>query len=70
MTVPIRLALTAAFFLAAVPNSSALFQAPPTDTLSAYIVEDLRELVETPAVSGYEQAVGKKIVGQLKGFTQ
>ncbi|MGZ4899511.1 MAG: M20/M25/M40 family metallo-hydrolase [Candidatus Angelobacter sp.] len=70
MTVPIRLALTAAFFLAAVPNSSALFQAPPTDTLSAYIVEDLRELVETPAVSGYEQVVGKKIVAQLKGFTQ
>jgi hypothetical protein len=26
--------------------------------MAAYIVNDLRELVETPAVSGYEQALG------------
>lgn len=73
MTVLIRLALTAAiFFLAAVPNSSALFQAPlqapPPDTASPSLADGLRELVETPAVSGYEQAVGQKIVARLKGM--
>jgi putative aminopeptidase len=30
------------------------------------LVEDMRELTETPAVAGYEQAVSAKIAGQLK----
>jgi hypothetical protein len=32
---------------------------------SAYIVNDLRELVETPAVSGYEPAIGSLDVAPL-----
>ncbi|HEY6274134.1 MAG TPA: hypothetical protein VIX19_19300, partial [Terriglobales bacterium] len=35
----------------------------------APLVNDLRELVETPAVPGYEQQLAAKIAEKLKGLT-
>ena len=71
MNATIRFALAAAVFLAGVPNSFALLQATtPANTTPEYIVDDLRDLVEMPAVSGYEQAVGEKIVARLKSMAQ
>jgi putative aminopeptidase FrvX len=64
-----RLALIVSSFIAPL-CSSALAQAERPDTTSPYIADDLRELVETPAVSGYEQAVAKKIAARLKGMPQ
>jgi putative aminopeptidase FrvX len=37
--------------------------------VSRTLVEDLRELVETPAVPGYEQELAGKIAGKLKAFS-
>jgi putative aminopeptidase FrvX len=62
-------ALIAAIFISPLCRS-ALAQAAQPDTASPSIADDLRELVETPAVSGYEQDVAKKIVARLKGLPQ
>ena len=64
-----RLALIGTIFIAPL-CSSAFAQAERPDATSPSIADDLRELVETPAVSGYEQDVAKKIVARLKGFAQ
>jgi putative aminopeptidase FrvX len=62
-----RLALIATFLTAAAPTMPAQANSP----LSAQsIADDLRELVETPAVSGYEQSVSKIIVARLKAMPQ
>ncbi|HEY3770080.1 MAG TPA: hypothetical protein VGN44_15510, partial [Candidatus Angelobacter sp.] len=45
-------------------------QQPRPNKMGGPIADALRELVETPAVSGYEQAVGKKIVARLKDMPQ
>jgi putative aminopeptidase FrvX len=66
-TLLLRLALIITIFIAPL-YSSALIQTEQPGTQS--ITSTLRELVETPAVSGYEQAVGKKIVARLKGMPQ
>jgi len=63
----LRLALIVTIFIAPL-RSSALIQTEQPGTQS--ITSTLRELVETPAVSGYEQAVGKKIVARLKAMPQ
>jgi putative aminopeptidase FrvX len=42
--------------------------AQPSATRSA-LLDNLRELVETPAVPGYEQQLAGKIAAQLKGFS-
>ena len=69
----LRLALIATMFIAPLCGS-ALIQAnqpasaPPPATQS--ITSTLRELVETPAVAGYEQDVAKKIAARLKGMPQ
>src|SRR5262249_38392220 len=39
-----------------------------TSGAQATLVGDLRELVQTPAVPGYEQQLAAKITGELKGF--
>ena len=64
-----RLVLIGAIFIALLCNS-ALAQAARPDAASPSIANDLRELVETPAVSGYEQDVAKKIATHVKGFSQ
>jgi putative aminopeptidase FrvX len=72
-----RLALMATIFIAPL-CSSALIQtdrpvparAVPEQTSTQSLTSTLRELVETPAVSGYEQAVGKIIVARLKNMPQ
>ncbi|HLK52941.1 MAG TPA: hypothetical protein VKU42_05760, partial [Candidatus Angelobacter sp.] len=64
-----RLTLLATFFLAVTSNSSALVQEQRAK-MPGPIADALRELVETPAVSGYEQSVGKKIVARLKAMPQ
>jgi putative aminopeptidase FrvX len=66
----LRLSLLATLFIAAVPNSSALWQDQPNHKMPGPIADTLRDLVETPAVSGYEQAVGKKIVTRIKTLKQ
>ena len=65
-----RLSLLATLFIAAVPESSALLQDQPDQKMPGPIADALRELVETPAVSGYEQSVGKKIVARIKAMKQ
>src|SRR4051794_29424549 len=65
-----RFTLIATFFFASSQESAALFQAERQATGGQTIAGELRELVETPAVSGYEQAVGKKIVARLKSIAQ
>jgi hypothetical protein len=56
-----RFALIATILIAPL-CSSALIQAERPDTTSPYIADDLRELVETTAVSGYEQAVRRRLL--------
>ncbi len=56
--------LTAAFLIAVAPHS------PAQSTSTQSINNTLRELVETPAVSGYEQSVSKIIAAQLKAMPQ
>jgi putative aminopeptidase FrvX len=65
-----RLALIATFFLAASPASSALYQSNQPVAAPQSIAAVLAELVQTPAVSGYEQSVGKIIVARLKAMPQ
>ncbi len=69
MNILLRLGMIV-FFAAAAHNSSALVQKQHSAATSTSIADDLRELVETPAVSGYEQDVAKKIVARLKGISQ
>lgn len=66
----LRLAFIATLLLAATPNSAALLQSMVPVPAPSTIANVLRDLVETPAVSGYEQAVGKKIVARLKAMPQ
>src|SRR5689334_19727090 len=63
-----RLALVAAFFISVSSTGSA--QAAPSTPAHQSINDILRELVETPAVTGYEQSVGKKIVARIKAMPQ
>jgi putative aminopeptidase len=73
-----RLALIATLALATASNGLAQqrpaqphpAQQPRPNKMGGPIADALRELVETPAVSGYEQAVGKKIVVRLKDMPQ
>ncbi|HEY2499697.1 MAG TPA: M20/M25/M40 family metallo-hydrolase [Candidatus Angelobacter sp.] len=69
MLTVIRLVLIAVLFGAAAPNTTAFAQTQQP-TAPQGIADTLRELVETPAVSGYEQAVGKKIVARIKALPQ
>jgi putative aminopeptidase FrvX len=69
-TILVRLALLASFFFVSALNSSALVQERSLAKIGGPIADALRELVETPAVSGYEQSVGKKIVARLKAMSQ
>lgn len=69
------LSFIAALLLAVSPSALALQQhaseQPQRGTkMGGAIADALRELVETPAVSGYEQSVGKKIVARLKAMPQ
>jgi putative aminopeptidase FrvX len=64
-----RLALILLFFVAASPQSFALLQ-QQAGTLPGPLVDSLRALVETPAVSGYEQSVSKIIATRLKAMPQ
>ena len=69
----LRLSLIAAFLLAVSTSALAFQQQPPqraTTKMGGAIADALRELVETPAVSGYEQSVGKKIVARIKAMPQ
>ena len=53
-------------------SGPAISSAQAAQPASAYqsINDVLRELVETPAVTGYEQSVGKKIVARIKAMPQ
>ena len=64
----LRLALIATLVISGSSTSSA--QAPQPASAHQSINDVLRELVETPAVTGYEQAVGKKIVARIKAMPQ
>ena len=64
-----RLALLVTLFIAVTSNSSALVQEQHSK-MPGPTADALRELVETPAVSGYEQSVGKKIVARIKAMPQ
>ncbi|HEV8181934.1 MAG TPA: hypothetical protein VGQ61_06145, partial [Candidatus Angelobacter sp.] len=71
-TLLLRLALIVTIFIAPL-CSSALVQAErpvPAQPGTQSITNTLRELVETPAVSGYEQDVAKKIAARLKAMPQ
>ena len=61
----LRLALVAMFFIAALPGNA---QSNPPGSQS--IAAALAELVQTPAVSGYEQSVGKIISTRLLAMPQ
>jgi len=63
-----RLTLISTLAISGAATSSA--QAAQPASAQQSINDVLRELVETPAVSGYEQAVGKIIVARLKGMPQ
>jgi putative aminopeptidase FrvX len=69
-TLLVRLTLLASFFFVSVLNSTALVQERSVAKIGGPIADALRDLVETPAVSGYEQSVGKKIVARLKAMSQ
>ncbi|HEX3586788.1 MAG TPA: peptidase M42 [Candidatus Angelobacter sp.] len=60
-----RLTLISTLVISGISTSSA-----QAASAHQYINDDLRELVETPAVSGYEQDVAKKIVARLTGMRQ
>lgn len=64
----LRLVLILSFFVAASSQSSA--QEQQGGKLPGPLVESLRALVETPAVSGYEQSVSKIIAARLKAMAQ
>jgi len=64
----LRFALIATLVLSGSSTSSA--QAPQPASAQQSINDVLRELVETPAVTGYEQSVGKKIVARIKAMPQ
>src|SRR5947209_7198029 len=63
-----RLTLIATLVISGSPVSSA--QAAQPGSVYQSINDVLRELVETPAVTGYEQSVGKKIVARIKAMPQ
>src|SRR5258708_31039720 len=44
-------------------------QTVPAQKVPGTLTEDMRVLVETPAVSGYEQQVAAKIAGELRAFS-
>ncbi|HET9366101.1 MAG TPA: peptidase M42, partial [Candidatus Angelobacter sp.] len=62
-----RIALIAVIFLAA---QFVCAQSAPPQSGPQSITGTLRDLVETPAVSGYEQSVSKMIAAQLKAMPQ
>src|ERR1051326_9355234 len=64
MNTPLRRLVAVHFLFLSVVLASAQ-QSVPQPTL----VNDLRELVETPAVPGYEHQLAGKIAAQLKGFS-
>jgi putative aminopeptidase FrvX len=68
----LRLALIATIFIAPLCGSALIQANKPASAQPATqsITSTLRELVETPAVSGYEQDVAKKIAARLKGMPQ
>jgi putative aminopeptidase FrvX len=66
----VRLTLLASFFFVSVLNSTAQVQERSVAKIGGPIADALRDLVETPAVTGYEQSVGKKIVARLKAMSQ
>lgn len=71
-TLLLRLALIVTIFIAPLCGS-ALVQtehSAPAQPAPQSLTSTLRELVETPAVSGYEQAVGKNIAALLKDMPQ
>jgi putative aminopeptidase len=68
MSAFVRLTLVAAFFISVSSTGPAQSAHPAAAHQS--INDILRELVETPAVTGYEQAVGKKIVARIKAMPQ
>lgn len=61
----LRLALVAAFFIAALPSAAQSNQ-PGSQSIAAA----LAELVQTPAVSGYEQTVNKIVSARLQAMPQ
>jgi putative aminopeptidase FrvX len=63
-----RLTLISALVISGPSTSSA--QAPQPASAHQSINDVLRELVETPAVTGYEQSAGKKIVARIKAMPQ
>src|SRR6478735_6613155 len=67
-----RLALIASIFIAPLCCSAVTQTEHPVSAQpgTQSISSTLRELVETPAVSGYEQDVAKKIASRLKGMPQ
>ncbi|HEY2391460.1 MAG TPA: M28 family peptidase [Candidatus Angelobacter sp.] len=69
-TLLVRLTLLASFFFVSVLNSTAQVQERSVAKIGGPIADALRDLVETPAVTGYEQSVGKKIVARLKAMSQ
>jgi len=66
MTTLFRLAFIAIFFIAAAPQSPAQANLPGSQSIAA----SLAELVQTPAVSGYEQTVSKIITARLQAMPQ
>src|SRR4249919_3791891 len=64
----LRFALIATLVISGSSTSSG--QAPQPASAQQSINDVLRELVETPAVTGYEQSVGKKIVARIKAMPQ
>ena len=67
MSALFRLALVTVF-LSAVASTGSAQSAKPASRQS--INDVFRDLVETPAVSGYEQSVGRKIVARIKAMPQ
>src|ERR1700751_3645812 len=63
-----RLTLISMLVISGPAISSA--QAAQPASAQQSINDVLRELVETPAVTGYEQSVGKKIVARIKAMPQ
>ncbi|HET8889591.1 MAG TPA: M20/M25/M40 family metallo-hydrolase [Candidatus Angelobacter sp.] len=64
----LRLALISTLVISC--SSTSAGQAPQPASEPQSINDVLRELVETPAVTGYEQSVGKKIVARIKAMPQ
>lgn len=64
----LRLALISTLVISGSSTSAGQAPQPASESQSINVV--LRELVETPAVTGYEQSVGKKIVARIKAMPQ